>query len=41
MIRAWKQKQFLVRYGVVTLVLLSIGATFLYYTSSSHKPAYA
>lgn len=41
MIRAWMHKQFLVRYGVVTLVLLSISGTFLYFTSSPHKPAYA
>src|SRR6266568_8862442 len=39
--RAWKHKQFLVRYSVVTLVLLSMSASFLYFTSNSHKPAYA
>ena len=39
--RIWQRMQFLVRYSVVTLVLLSMSATFLYVTSSSHKPAYA
>jgi phospholipase C len=39
--RAWMHKRFLVRYSVVTLVLLSMSATILYFTSSSHKPAHA
>lgn len=38
---AWKHKQFLVRFSVVTLVLLSVGATFLHFTSSFHKLAHA
>jgi phospholipase C len=37
----WKHKQFLVRYGGVILVLLSMSATFLYFTFRSHKPAQA
>ena len=38
---AWKHKQYLIRYSVVTFVLLTMSATFLYSTSSSQKPVHA